>query len=311
MSEFLTKTEGIPPTTDRVKALLEAAYAPNTRKAIRSDIAAFVSWGGSIPSNPNEIAAYIAGKCETCAVSTIKRHLASLSNIHSSMGCVPNPIRSPLVAKTLRGLIRLHGKPQRAVEPLLIEDLRRILDRLPKTVLGIRDAALLTIGFAGGMRRSELVGLNFNDLSRVCAGLKITIQRSKTDQAGQGRVIAIPHGRTRYCPVSYLDQWFAQMEDTTGAIFRGCTKGSIKPSRNRLSVEAVAITIKKRVKDIGLDPTQYSGHSLRAGYVTSAIKAGAAEHAIRRQTGHASGTTMERYIRIAELFEGNATSLLF
>lgn len=290
--------------------LLEAAYAANTRRAYRSDITSFLKWGGSIPSSPEQIAAFVAFRANICTVATIKRQLASLSSLHSSLGHTPNPVKSRLVASTVRGLVRLHGKPQRAVEPLLIEHLRKILDTLPSNTISKRDAALLTIGFAGGLRRSELVSIDFEDIARVPAGLRITIKRSKTDQAGHGRLIAIAYGRTRHCPVKYLDAWTGKIKPQAGPVFRSCTRGG-NVRYSRLSAEAVAVIVKKHAKSIGLDAENYSGHSLRAGFVTSAIRAGAAEHAIRRQTGHTSVTTMEKYIRLADLFEDSPAGLLF
>ncbi|MEX0305004.1 MAG: site-specific integrase [Leisingera sp.] len=196
------------------------------------------------------------------------------------------------------------------MEPLLIEHLREILDSLPRNTISKRDAALLMVGFAGGLRRSELVALDFEDITRVPAGLRVTIMRSKTDQAARGRLIAIPYGRTRHCPIKNLDAWLGEIEPQQGPMFRSCTKAG-KVRHHRLSPEAVAVIVKKHAHRIGLDAVNYSGHSLRAGFVTSAIQAGAAEHAIRRQTGHASVTTMERYIRLANLFEDSPAGLLF
>lgn len=305
---------GIPdptlPQSTQVNDLLEAAYASNTRRAYRSDIASFIQWGGSIPSTPEELAAFIAYRANICTVATIRRQLASLSSLHSTLGHSPNPLKNRLITSTVRGLARLYGRPQRAVEPLLIEQLKLILDGVPDTAIGKRDAALLTIGFAGGMRRSELVALDFDDIAHVSAGIRITIKRSKTDQSGRGRLIAIPYGRTRYCPVKYLNVWSNEIYVGEGAVFRSCPKSS-RVNNRRLSVEAVATIIKKHIARIGLKAADYSGHSLRSGYVTSAIQAGASEHSIRRQTGHASSATMERYIRLASLFEDNPTGLLF
>lgn len=297
-------------TSPQVKELLEAAYSANTRRAYRADVTTFLKWGGSIPSTPEEIAAFIAHRANVCTVATIQRQLASLSSLHSTLESTPNPLKSRLVAATVRGLARLHGRPQRAVEPLMIEHLRSILDSMPATIIGRRDAALLSIGFAGGMRRSELVALDFDDIAHVAAGILITLRRSKTDQSGHGRLVAIPYGRTRFCPIKCLNAWSGETEPPEGAVFRSCAKGG-RISTRRLSVEAVAAIIKKHVAGIGLAAADYSGHSLRAGYVTSAIQAGASEHSIRKQTGHASSATMERYIRLANLFEDNPTGLLF
>ena len=299
-------TEGVTHSKD----LLEAAYAANTRRAYRSDVRSFLKWGGSIPSTPEEIVAFIAFRANICTVATIKRQLASLSSLHSTLGHTPNPIKSRLVASTVRGLTRLHGKPQRAVEPLLIEHLREILDSLPKDTVRKRDAALLTIGFASGKRRSELVALDYEDITRVPEGLRVTIRRSKTDQERIGRLVAIPYGRTRHCPIKSLNAWSAEIETPQGPVFRSCTKAG-KVRRNRLSAEAVAVIVRQHVGRIGLDAANYSGHSLRAGFVTSAIKAGASELSIRRLTGHASTVTMERYVRLANLFENNPANLLF
>lgn len=296
--------------TTRVRKLLEAAYAPNTLRAYRSDIEAFLNWGGSIPTTPDQVARYISDRSQTHSIATVKRQLSALSNLHSLLKGVPNPLQSPLIVKTLRGATRIHGKPQRAAEPLLIEDLRIILDQIPTDIVGVRDAALLTIGFAGAFRRSELVALDFGDVQEVKAGIKITIRRSKTDQLGVGRIIAIPFGRGRYCPVWYLRNWSQTVDGDTGPLLRSCAKGG-KITERRLSAEAVAQVVKRRVAEIGLQPQEFSGHSLRSGYVTSAVRAGATENAIRRQTGHASSTSLGRYIRLANLFEDNATQLLF
>lgn len=310
MQDLAKSSKYAPTATTRVRELLEAAYAPNTLRAYRSDIEAFLDWGGTIPTTPDQVARFISDRTQTHSIATVKRQLSALSNLHSSLEVVPNPIQSPLIVKTLRGATRIHGKPQRAVEPLLIEDLRIILDQLPSDIVGIRDAALLTIGFAGAFRRSELVALDYSDVQEVKAGLKITICRSKTDQLGVGRAIAIPFGRGRYCPIRYFVDWVRLVDSDTGPIFRGCAKGG-KITENRLSPEAVAQVVKRRVAEIGHQPNEYSGHSLRSGYVTSAVRAGATENAIRRQTGHASSTSLGRYIRLADLFEDNATQLLF
>ena len=310
MSQTLTGNDEFQPLSAEVNDLLEAAYAPNTRRAYRADIASFLAWGGSVPSSPEEIAAFVAFRARDCAVATIRRQLASLSSLHTTLGYDPNPLKSRHIASTMRGLARLHGRPQQAVEPLLIEHLRSILDILPDTIVGRRDAALLAIGLAGAFRRSELVALDFADVSWESRGARFEIRRSKTDQVGQGRTVAIPFGRTRYCPLKYLEVWSEEIGSKEGAIFRSCLKGGRIGSR-RLSREAVARLIKSCVSEIGLDPARYSGHSLRAGYVTSAVQAGATEHSIRRQTGHSSAATMERYIRLGSLFEDNPTSLLF
>ena len=168
---------------------------------------------------------------------------------------------------------------------------------------------MLLIGFAGGLRRSELVGLNLTDLEFVREGLIITLRRSKTDQEGRGRRIGIPHARGRWCPVSEVQVWIEAAKIEEGSLFRSLRKGGTI-SDDRLSGEAVSVLIKRHVMLIGLDPAKFSGHSLRAGFVTSAARAGIATHLIRAQTGHASDATMSRYIREASLFRRNAAGQL-
>jgi len=191
----------------------------------------------------------------------------------------------------------------------MVEDLWAILDKTGDSIRDQRDRALLLIGFAGGLRRSEVVGLDLSDLEFVREGLIITLRRSKTDQEGRGRRIGIPHARGRWCPVREVQAWVEAAEIEEGPLFRSLRKGGAI-SADRLSGAAVYMLIKRHVGRIGLEPAKFSGHSLRAGFVTSAERAGIATHLIRAQTGHASEATMSRYIREGSLFRGNAAGQL-
>jgi len=173
----------------------------------------------------------------------------------------------------------------------------------------IRDRALLLIGFAGALRRSELAGLDVGDIERVRQGIVLTLRRSKTDQDRQGRKIGIPFGRTRWCPVLAFDAWLAASGITAGAIFRPVDRhGHIQEAR--LSGEAVSLVVRERTAAAGLDPSPYSGHSLRAGLATSAAQAGVPTWRIKAQTRHASDAMLNRYIREGELFTDNAAGAL-
>jgi len=172
-----------------------------------------------------------------------------------------------------------------------------------------RDKALLLIGFAGGFRRSELVAINVTDIETVRQGIVINIRRSKTDQENNGRKIGIPHGRTRWCPVTALTEWLALSGIEEGPTFRPVDRHG-RMQEQRLSGEAVSLVVKARVKDIGLNAGDYSGHSLRAGLATSAASAGVSSWKIRQQTGHASDAMLSRYIRSGELFVDNAAGVL-
>ena len=292
---------------EAVRDLIEHSLANSTRTAYQSDLRHFVGWGGTLPATPAMIATYIAAHSDTLAVATITRRIATLSKAHDALDA--NPCRSALVKATLQGLRRRRGTAQRQAKPLLRDDLMLILDRLGTTTRDARDRALLLIGFSGGFRRSELVGLDHADTEHARQGLILTLRRSKTDQEGAGRKIGIPFGRTRHCPVAAFNAWLSESGIDTGPIFRPVDRhGHVQPER--LSGDAVSEVIRERVTAAGIDPTGFSGHSLRAGFATSAAQAGVSTLKIRQQTGHASDAMLARYVRDAELFTGNAVGAL-
>jgi integrase len=180
------------------------------------------------------------------------------------------------------------------------------LGDLPDTRLGKRDRALLLLGFSGAFRRSELVALDVEDLEETRDGLVVTIRKSKTDPEGQGRRLGIPPGADEAsCPLLAIETWRAAAGIETGALFRVMNRhDQVLPKR--LSGEGVGIVVKRHVEGLGFDPSQFAGHSLRAGLATSAAAAGKSERAIMSQTGHRSLTTVRRYIRDGNLFRENA-----
>jgi integrase len=292
----------------QVADLVERSISDNTRRAYRSDLAHFQDWGGRLPANPAAVASYLAAHAKVLSVSTLVRRLATLSKAHEARH-LPNPCRSELVRATLRGIKRTRGARQCAAKPLLKEDLFRILDDMGTDVADARDRALLLIGFAGGFRRSELVGLDCVDIARARQGIIVTLRQSKTDQEGMGRAIGIPHGRTRHCPVAALENWTSIAAIENGPIFRPVDRRG-RVALERLSGEAVSLIIKDRVAAIGIETNGFSGHSLRAGFATSAALAGASSLKIRAQTGHASDAMLARYVRDADVFVENAAGLL-
>ena len=293
---------------DRVAEFINKSIADNTRRAYQSDLVHFQAWGGSIPAFPSTVATYLAAHADILSVATLVRRVAMLSKAHEAKG-FPNPCRSEIVRATLRGIKRLHGTRQREAKPLLREDLFQALDAMGGGTKDVRDRALLLLGFAGGFRRSELVSLDRGDAEHVRQGLVVTLRRSKTDQQGVGRKIGVPHGRTHHCPVAALDCWLALSGIEAGPIFRPVDRhGHIHPER--LSGEVVSLVIRERINAAGMDPIGFSGHSLRAGFATSAARAGVSTIKIRAQTGHASDAMLARYIRDGELFVGNAAGSL-
>jgi len=292
-----------------VANLLENALSKNTRRAYQADISSFISWGGTIPSTPEEIASYIAMSIHNLSIPTIRRHLSALSFAHETLELSENPVRHAMVRTAIKGAARLYGAPQRGVEPLLLADLRRIIEATGNSTIDIRNKALLGLGFAGGFRRSELVGLNCEDIAEKPDGLIIAIRKSKTDQEGKGRLVGIPFGRGRICPATLTLDWLANISAQEGPLFRPVRKGGLIIDQ-QLSGEAVAKVVKQSVRTLGFDTANYSAHSLRAGFVTSAIQAGAPSQFVRKQTGHASEATMARYVRLGNMFTENAVSWL-
>ena len=291
-----------------VDELVRQSIAPSTRVAYDSDLRHFVAWGGTLPASSATIASYIASHVGMLAVATITRRVATLSKAHQAMG-EQNPCQTALVKATLRGLRRKQGTAQKQAKPLLKDELFVVLDAMGDSTKDVRDRALLLLGFAAGFRRSELVGLDVADIEIVRQGIIITLRYSKTDQEGAGRKIGIPHGRTQHCPVATVTAWLARSAITQGAVFCPVTRyGHLQPVR--LSGDAVSEVIRERLAAIGIDPEGYSGHSLRAGFATSATQAGVSTLKIRAQTGHASDAMLSRYVRDSELFVGNAAGAM-
>jgi integrase len=222
---------------------------------------------------------------------------------------MPSPIGSELVKAVLRGTKRRNGRVHKEARPLLRDDLFAALDALGGGPKDIRDKALLLLGFAGGFKRSELVGINQADIEAVRQGIIVYLRRSKTDQEGEGRKIGIPHGRTRWCPVAALDQWLLRSGIVDGAVFRPIDRHG-RISAERLSGEAVSLVVKECAVKAGLDPARHSGHSLRAGLATSAAQAGVPTWKIRQTTGHTTDVMLARYIRDGQLFVENAAGAL-
>jgi integrase len=204
-----------------------------------------------------------------------------------------------------RGIRRELGTAQREAAPLLVPELRRALAALPATLRGVRDRALLLLGWAGAFRRSVLVGLDVPDLLVDVEGLAVTIRRDKTDQEARGRVLAIPFSSSSdVCPVRSVRAWLDAAGVSEGPIFRAVDRhGHVGAAR--LSDRAVALVVQRTVASIGLDATRFAGHSLRAGFATSAARAGKADRDIMRQTGHRSRAMLDRYVRAAQLWIDN------
>jgi integrase len=280
-------------TDAEVLRFVAAATSANTRRAYQSDVAHFLRWGGTIPAAPGMVARYLAHHASVLSPATLTRRLIGIRRAHFDQG-VEDPTKSDLVRTVLRGIRRVRAQPQRRVAPLVADELFAICAGLGDSIRDIRDRALLLIGFAGAFRRSELVALDFEDFEPTSSGIVANIRRSKTDQEGHGRRVLIAGAPV--CPVSAFERWIAVSGIENGPIFRPVSRGGRVMTR-RLSAEAVASIIKSRVNRLGRDPSSYSGHSLRAGFASSAARAGVPTWRIKAQTGHRSDSTLALYIR--------------
>jgi site-specific recombinase XerD len=263
----------------------------------------------ALPATDETVAAYLSTMADRGAkAATIARRLVVISQAHKAADLAP-PTSSSLVRRVHAGIRRTIGTAQLGKAPALLADLKRMLDRLPGTRVGLRDRALLLIGFAGAFRRSELVSLDVADVVFSTAGLTVALRVSKTDPEKRGRRLGIPFGSTEAtCPVRAVQAWLETARIVDGPVFRPLDRFQlVQPTR--LSAERVALIVKRRAKAVGLDPARYAGHSLRAGLATSAAAAGASERVIMSQTGHRSADMIRRYIREGSLFCENAASL--
>ena len=295
---------------DQAKDYAWSAKAPNTWRAYAADWRDFEGWCAahglaSMPASPEAVALYLTALAERCKVSTLQRRIAAISQAHQAPQ-LESPTRSLAVRTVMAGIRRAKGTAQQGKAAAVTDTIRALVSTLPSTLAGRRDRALLLVGFAAALRRSELVGLDVSDVAHTRDGLVVTIRRSKTDQQGQGRKIGIPPGaNAATCPVQALKAWAQAAGIDEGPLFRPINRhGQLQPKR--LSGYAVALVVKRTAKAAGLDPTAFAGHSLRAGLATSAAAAGVSERAIMAQTGHRSVAIARRYIREGSLFRENA-----
>lgn len=299
---------------ERAKEYARQAKAENTLRAYRSDWTHFEEWCSRqglapLPAAPATVALYITALAEAGrTVSTIRRRLASISAVHQAAGH-QSPTQDMQVKTIWAGIRRAKSTAQRQVAPVVTEHLRAIVGALQlDTLAGLRDRALLLVGFIGAFRRSELVGLNVEDLTPTAEGFVVTLRRSKTDQEGEGETKAIPYGaNAETCPARALRAWLDAAGITSGPVFRAVNRHG-QVSARRLSDRAVALIVKRSVEAVGLDASRFSGHSLRAGFATAAARAGASERDIARVTHHKSDRVLRRYIRDAQVFDNAALS---
>ncbi|MBI3129501.1 MAG: site-specific integrase [Candidatus Tectomicrobia bacterium] len=289
----------------------EASRAESTKRAYRADWRAFAAWAEArglspLPASPGAVCAFLAHEAERGRkVSTIERRLAAIALAHRAAG-LESPTRDEAVRTTLKGIRREKGaapRQKRAADADVIRELVRLCDT--STLRGLRDRALLLLGFAGAFRRSELAGLEAGDVEfREDGNLWVHLRRSKTDQEGQGRGVPIVRGRF-FCPVGALRAWLAGAGIASGPVFRRLGKGG-KVQAGALSGHSIGKAVKRYAERAGLRAEDFGGHSLRAGFVTAAAEAGKDVWAIMDVSRHRSVQTVRAYVRRADAFKGHA-----
>lgn len=276
---------------------IDAARSTATKKAYAADLAHFLANGGKLPSTPQQLSTYLAKLAATLAVATIERRLIGIHRAHQDRN-LASPVTHNDIRQVMRGIRRTLGTQQRQVRALVRDELLELLVHLDrqKPMRAARDCSLLLMGFASALRRSELVALRCEDITWHEAGLEILLRRSKTDQEGLGRTVFVPYARGTRCPVLALLRWQELSGIREGYLFRAVNRHD-HVSPHALTSQSVALILKAAFARAGRKSGEISGHSLRSGYVTSAVLAGLKSYEIREQTGHRSDVTLGRYIR--------------
>ena len=294
---------------------LKNSKANNTVRAYKSDFndfGLFCAHNGfkSLPSEPKIVSLYLTHlSTKDVKMSTLKRRLVSIGVIHRLKGHYLDT-KHPSIIENMMGIKRRKGSIQKGKKPILINSLKMIINVIDdiknEEIKKIRDRTIILIGFSGGFRRNEIVSLDYDDLDFVPEGLKIRLKRSKTDQYGEGTLKGLPYfNNSQYCPVLSIKKWIKISNINSGPLFRRFSKGS-KLTENRLTDQTVALLLKNYLNLVGIDSKNYSGHSLRSGFATSAAESGADERNIMSMTGHKTPEMVRRYIKEANLFKNNA-----
>jgi site-specific recombinase XerD len=304
---------GSPSLTAEALAYVEKSKAAATRRAYLTDQNRFEAWCsaralGSRPAAAETVANFLSWMaCSGFRVATIERNLVAISVAHRQVG-FESPRRHALVRNVLRGIRRTLGVAPKNKRAVVASDLRGMLAATAAGLKGARDRALLSVAFAGALRRSEVVALNVADLEFTTEGVLISVRQSKTDQEGAGEIVAVPFGTLpETCPVQLLRTWMGAARVDGGPLFRAIDRhGNLADSR--LSGKAVATVTKELAAMTGIEPRSVGAHSLRAGLITSAVGSGKPEHVVMKHTRHKSVNAFRSYIRDASPFAANAAA---
>lgn len=307
-------------TSERAERYFEAAKGgENTRRAYAGDWQAFVTWCAahgrtSLPATPETVVGFLADDAEHHKLATVRRRTSAIARAHRLKGFAPPPTSSEPVRALLRGMTRVKGTRQEKKRPLLLADLQAIIPALHTDFEGVRDRAVLLLGFACAMRRSEIAALDVGDLAFEARGLAVLIQKSKNDQSARGRYVAVLQGSNpATCPVRAVKAWLARFQIATKpvdgtALFRRFERRVL--TNDRMPPWTVALIVKDAVAAIGKDPKPYGGHSLRAGFVTEGRRRGLSDEALMAQTGHKKIDIFRGYDRPEDAFANSVSGKL-
>jgi len=313
----------------RLEDFAAQSQAENTTRAYAADLEDFRHWCKKydrewLPAEPKTIGLYLGARADQLSLATLERRLAAIASLHKEEGYEsPASVAEGPLRKIWKGIVREKTRRQDAAHPLMVEDLRSIIEHLPRysssedgptgrlTLTALRDRALLLVGWTGALRRSELVALRVEDVEFIEGeGVNVYVRRSKTDQEAEGLIKGLPYGQNKLtCPVTALRQWLQAAERNVegsfeGDIFRRFYRGE-SIGASAMTAQYVSTVLKRHAESAGLDPDEYSAHSLRAGFITQAIRAGKAERRVKEHSGHASWETFNRYVEEAGTFQDN------
>lgn len=286
--------------------LAAESLAASTRRAYAASRRTWETWCAaagleSWPAVPATVGTWIAALvAEGRAIVTIERHLSALTDAHRRHTW-PLLQDEPEIRAVLRGARRRVGRERTPKAALTLAELDLLLAGLDEDLAGVRNRALLLVGFGAALRRSELVALDVRDVTVEGEGLRLRIRGSKMDQEREGVTLGIPRGMRGRCAATAVQRWLELADYDEGPLFRAVNRwGTI--AEGRMSDRAVARLVQTLAERAGLDPTRFAGHSLRSGFATAAGRAGASERSIARQTRHRSLATLRRYIHEGEAF---------
>lgn len=294
----------------RIAEAITAAHSESTRAMYDWAWTQWDRWcqargATTLPAEPALICAYLTERAaDGLSVGSIDLACGAIAYQHRRRG-LDDPILTEGVRQVRRGLRRIIGTaPRRQARPLTTDDIRQIVEHIDRaTAPGARDAALILLGYASALRRSELAALTLDDVEHQPGGVKLTIRRSKADQYAEGQIVAVAHGQHAATdPIAAQDAWLRHRGTEPGPLFTSLRGGTV--TTTPISGEAISIMLRKRARAAGLAAERITAHSLRAGHATSAALAGVALDRIAAQTRHKRlSTLIERYIRPAQALE--------